>query len=121
MHADFLRVSKNQKLTTRVPLHFINEEISVGVKTQAGIVAHTMTDIEVSCLPADLPEFIEVDIAALELDGILHISDVILPKGVESVALIHGEDHDLPVVSIHKPKGVSTDEAAEEAGEDSAE
>ncbi|MFT7491973.1 MAG: large subunit ribosomal protein L25 [Pseudohongiellaceae bacterium] len=120
MHADFLRVSKNQKLTTRVPLHFINEDSCVGVKTQGGIVSHTMTDIEVSCLPADLPEFIEVDIATLKLDDILHISDIVLPKGVESVALIHGEDHDLPVVSIHKPKGVSTDEA-EAAADGSAE
>lgn len=119
MHADFLRVSKNQKLTTRVPLHFANEETCIGVKTQGGIVSHTMTDIEVSCLPADLPEFIEVDVAALALDSILHISDIVLPKGVESVALIHGEDHDLPVVSVHKPKGVSTDEAAE-AAEDGA-
>jgi len=119
MHADFLRVSKNQKLTTRVPLHFANEETCIGVKTQGGIVSHTMTDIEVSCLPADLPEFIEVDVAALALDSILHISDIVLPKGVESVALVHGEDHDLPVVSVHKPKGVSTDEAAE-AAEDGA-
>lgn len=116
MHADFLRVSKNQKLTTRVPLHFINEETSVGVKTQGGIVAHTMTDIEISCLPADLPEFIEVDVADLDLDTIIHLSDVILPKGVESVALAHGEDHDLPVVSINKPRGESTED--EDSGEE---
>lgn len=117
MHADFLRVSKNQKLTTRVPLHFINEEISVGVKTQGGIVSHTMTDIEISCLPADLPEFIEVDVADLELDAIIHLSDVILPKGVESVVLAHGTDHDLPVASIHKPKGIATED--EDSGEES--
>ncbi len=124
MHADFLRVSKNQKLTTRVPFHFINEENSVGVKTQGGIVAHTMTDIEISCLPADLPEFIEVDVADLDLDTTIHLSDVILPKGVESVALVHGEDHDLPVVSINKPRGESTedDDSGEETeGEASAE
>ena len=124
MHADFLRVSKNQKLTTRVPLHFINEATSVGVKTQGGIVSHTMTDLEINCLPADLPEFIEVDVADLELDGIIHLSDLILPKGVESVALAHGVDHDLPVASIHKPKGVATEDegsAEESEGEDSAE
>ncbi len=121
LHADFLRVSKNQKLTTRVPLHFVNEEIAVGVKTQGGILSHTMTDIEISCLPADLPEFIEVDVADLELDAILHISDLKLPKGVESVALAHGEDHDLPVASIHKPKGASTEEASEEEGESEGE
>ncbi len=121
MHADFLRVSKNQKLTTRVPLHFINEDIAVGVKTQGGILSHTMTDLEISCLPADLPEFIEVDVATLELDSILHISDLTLPKGVESVALAHGEDHDLPIASIHKPKGASTEEASEEEGESEGE
>jgi len=123
MHADFLRVSKNQKLTTRVPLHFINEEVATGVKTQGGILSHTMTDLEINCLPADLPEFIEVDVANLELDAILHISDLSLPKGVESVALIHGEDHDLPVASIHKPRGSSTEDAedGESEAEDSAE
>lgn len=123
MHADFLRVSKNQKLTTRVPLHFINEEVATGVKTQGGILSHTMTDLEINCLPADLPEFIEVDVANLELDAILHISDLNLPKGVESVALIHGEDHDLPVASIHKPRGSSTEDAedGESEAEDSAE
>lgn len=115
LHADFLRVSKNQKLTTRVPLHFVNEETAKGVKLQGGILSHTMTDLEISCLPADLPEFIEVDVADLELDGILHISDLALPKGVESVALAHGEDHNLPVASIHKAKGASTAEAGDDA------
>ncbi len=120
LHADFLRVSKNQKLTTRVPLHFINEDTSKGVKTQGGVISHSLTDLEISCLPADLPEYIEVDVADLELDSVLHISDLKLPKGVESVALIHGEDHDLPVAAIHKPKGASSDDTGA-ADEDSAE
>jgi large subunit ribosomal protein L25 len=95
-----------------VPLHFINEATCKGVKVQGGLVAHTMTELEVLCLPADLPEFIEVDLSAMEVGQTLHISDLTLPQGVTSVALSHGADHDLPVVSINKPKG-SSEEAAE--------
>jgi large subunit ribosomal protein L25 len=115
LHADFLRVSKTTKLTTSVPLHFINEETSKGVKLQGGKIVHNMVQLEITCLPANLPEFIEVDLADMELGQILHISDLKLPKGVTSVALSHGPDHDLPVVSINKPKGASVDEAAEGA------
>ena len=111
-HADFLRVSKNQKLTTNVPLHFINEEIATGVKVQGGVISHSITQLEISCLPADLPEYIEVDLATVELGQIVHISDLDLPKGVESVALAHGEDHDLPVAAINKPKGSNLDDEA---------
>jgi large subunit ribosomal protein L25 len=119
MHADFLRVSKTHKLTTRVPLHFVNEEACIGVKQQGGMIQHNLVDLEVQCLPADLPEYIEVDMAAIELGQILHISDLRLPVGVESVALAHGVDHDLPVVAINKPKGRveegdEGDEAADE-------
>jgi large subunit ribosomal protein L25 len=105
LHADFLRVSASKKLHVNVPLHFINEESSKGVKTGGGIVSHSMTQLEISCLPADLPEYIEVDLADVDVGQILHISDLKLPKGVESVALAHGSDHDLPVAAIHKPKG----------------
>ncbi|MEO0369330.1 MAG: 50S ribosomal protein L25/general stress protein Ctc [Pseudomonadota bacterium] len=122
LHADFLRVSKNQKFTTNVPIHFINEEISKGVKLQGGVISHSMTQLEVSCLPADLPEYIEVDLAEAELGQIIHISDLKLPKGVESVALAHGEDYDLPVAAINKPKGSSVEEdSADNAGEGEAE
>ncbi len=114
-HADFMRVSKTQVLRAKVPLHFINEETSVGVKGQGGQVSHSMIDIEISCLPANLPEYIEVDLAEVELGQIVHISDIVLPKGVESVALSHGSDHDQAVASIHKPKGVAEDEAEAEA------
>ncbi|MGH1485335.1 MAG: 50S ribosomal protein L25/general stress protein Ctc [Cellvibrionaceae bacterium] len=118
-HADFLRVSKNQKFTTNVPLHFINEDIATGVKMQGGVISHSMTQLEISCLPADLPEYIEVDLAQVELGQIVHISDLTLPKGVESIALAHGEDHDLPVAAINKPKGSNLDD--EEAPTDAAE
>jgi len=121
MHADFLRVSKTQKLSTRVPLHFINEETSKGVKLQGGSVSHNMTELEISCLPDDLPEFIEVDMAEVEVGQIVHISDLKLPEGVESVALAHGSDHDLPVANIQKAKGSSSDDDEDGEGEDAAE
>ena len=120
LHADFLRVSKTKKITVSVPLHFINEEACKGVKLGGGIVSHTMTQLEVSCLARDLPEFIEVDVIDLELGQILHISDIKLPKGVESVSLSHGEDHDLPVATVIKPKGMASDsdDESEESSED---
>lgn len=114
-HADFLRVSKDQKLTTNVPLHFINEDSVKGVKLQGGVITHNMTQLEITCLPAALPEYIEVDVADMEVGQILHISDLKLPSGVESVALAHGEDHDLPVAAINKPKGAGTEEADDSA------
>ncbi len=120
LHADFLRVSATSKITVSVPLHFINEESSKGVKVGGGIVNHIMTQLEVSCLPANLPEFIEVDLAEVDAGQTLHISDLNLPEGVTSVALSHGSDHDLSVVAINKPKSSSEDEdeASSEESED---
>ncbi|VUD59826.1 50S ribosomal protein L25 [Thalassocella blandensis] len=115
-HADFLRVSKTKKLKTTVPLHFLNESTAKGVKIQGGIISHNMTEIEITCLPGDLPEFIEVDLAEVELGQIVHISDINFPKGVESVSLSHGADHDLPVANIHKAKGAAADDSSEEEG-----
>jgi large subunit ribosomal protein L25 len=114
LHMDFQRVEKDHKLHTRVPLHFLNEDTCKGVK-QGGIVSHTMTELEVQCLPKDLPEFIEVDLANVELGGIVHISDIKLPAGVESIELLHGAEHDLPVASISKPRGAVDEETSEEA------
>lgn len=111
LHLDFLRVSKNTKLHKQVPLHFINAETSVGVKTQGGQVVHNLTQLDITCLPADLPEFIEVDLANVEAGQIVHISDLKLPKGVASVDLAKGADHDLAVATILKAKG--GDDAAE--------
>jgi large subunit ribosomal protein L25 len=125
LHMDFLRVSKNTKLQTRVPLHFINEDICVGVKLGGGLIAHSMTELEIMCLPADLPEYLEVDMAEVELGQTLHISDIKLPKGVESVALSHGDDHDLPIAAVNKSKAKAEDEDAPAAdapaADDSAE
>jgi large subunit ribosomal protein L25 len=116
LHADFLRVSKTHKLTTRVPLHFINEDRCEAVKQQGGVVQHNLVDLEIQCLPGDLPEYIAVDMSTVEMGQILHISDLVLPAGVESVALAHGADHDLPVVAIHRPKvkGGDSETPAEE-------
>ncbi|MEA3298824.1 MAG: 50S ribosomal protein L25/general stress protein Ctc [Pseudomonadota bacterium] len=115
LHLDFLRVDKDHKLHTKIPLHFINEETAKGVKGQGGIVSHLMTELDIQCLPKDLPEFIEVDLAEVEVGQIVHISDLKLPKGVESVALSHGADHDLPVATIIKPRGAA--EAESESAE----
>lgn len=123
MHADFLRVDDKVAIKVHVPIHFMNEDTSVGVKVQGGIVQHQTTDIEILCLPGDIPEYIEVDMAEIETGQIVHLSDVALPKGVTSVALALGEDHDLAIASINAPKGggdededaaVEADAAAEE-------
>ena len=111
LHADFQRVVAGQKLTAHVPLHFINEATSVGVKQQGGEVSHTISEVEVSCQPQDLPEFIEVDLAAVEVGQNLHLSDLKLPKGVELVALAHGND--LAVANIHASRVKDEEGAAE--------
>lgn len=111
LHADFQRVVAGQKLTAHVPLHFINEATAVGVKQQGGEISHTISEVEVSCLPKDLPEFIEVDMAAVEVGQTVHMSDLKLPKGVELVALAHGND--LAVSNIHASRVKDEEGAAE--------
>ena len=108
LHADFVRVVAGQKLSAHVPLHFINEATAVGVKQQGGEISHTISEVEVSCLPKDLPEFIEVDMAAVEVGQTVHMSDLKLPKGVELVALAHGND--LAVSNIHASRVKAEDE-----------
>jgi large subunit ribosomal protein L25 len=104
-HIDFLRVDDNVAIKLNIPIHFLNETACYGVKTQGGMIQHQATDIEVSCLPADIPTFIEVDMLEVETGQIIHLSDITLPKGVTSVALALGEDHDLAVASVMAPKG----------------
>ena len=113
LHADFQRASAGTVLKVNVPVHFLNETICQGVKMQGGVIHHDAVEIEVSCSPKDLPEFIEVDLAEVELDQVVHLSDLKAPKGVTFVALAH--DSDLPVASIHKAKGASAEPAADEA------
>lgn len=119
MHADFLRVSANEKLHMNVPLHFVNAEECPGAK-EGGLVTHSVTEIEVACLPKDLPEYLEVDLSSLELDHSLHMSDITVPAGVELVELSHGEAHDQPVASVHMPRGASEEETEEAAVEGEA-
>jgi large subunit ribosomal protein L25 len=120
LHADFQRVIAGQKLTAHVPLHFLNEETAVGVKQSGGEISHTLVEVEVSCLPKDLPEFIEVDLAKIELGQVVHLSDLTLPKGVELVALAHGND--LAVANIHASRVVKDeDEVASESESESEE
>ncbi len=122
-HADFFRIDKNQKLTVRVPIHFINEDKCHGVKMEGGVITHSITELEIICLPADLPEYITVDMIDVKMDEIVHISDIKLPEGVESVALSHGDDHDhdLPVAAIHMPRAAFEEEELDDEAEDSAE
>ena len=110
LHLDFLRVNMSEELKVHVPLHFINEHSSVGGK-KGGIAAHSMVDIEVSCLPSLLPEYLEVNLAGLDIGETIHLSDIVLPKGVEILALLQGPEHDLPVVSMMASKA-SKDDAA---------
>ena len=110
-HLDLLRVDATQKLHTTVPLHFINEESSEAVKN-GGVVSHIANEVEVSCLPAALPAFIEVDISKMAIGDTVHISDLALPEGVESVELAKGAAHDLPLVSIALSKQAAVAEEA---------
>ncbi|MGZ8258231.1 MAG: 50S ribosomal protein L25/general stress protein Ctc [Methylotenera sp.] len=113
-HIDFQRVSATEKIHVKVPFHFLNAEIAPGVKTAGGIVAHILTEADVSCLAKNLPESIEVDLSALEMGQSIHLSQIKLPKGVEFVQLAH--DNDAAVASIAKTRGGVAD-AAEEAVE----
>lgn len=103
LHMDFMRVNESDKIKVRVPFHFVNEATSVGVK-KGGVAAHAITDVEVTCLSSALPEFIAVDLANLDVGQSVHLSDLVLPAGVEIFELTHGADHDLPVVSIMASK-----------------
>ena len=123
LHLDFLRVSKTTKLQTRVPLNFLNEDICIGVKMGGGLIAHTMTDIEVSCLPKDLPESIDVDMEQIDVGQIVHLSDIKMPSGVESVSLSQGAEYDLTVATVNKQKAADIEEVldSDEADDDNAE
>ncbi|MBV1870458.1 MAG: 50S ribosomal protein L25/general stress protein Ctc [Gammaproteobacteria bacterium] len=114
LHADFLRIDADHKIHMHVPLHFLNPETCVGVKTEGGVISHQLNDVEISCLPKDLPEYLEVDMIDVALGQTLHLSDLVVPAGVEIVALTHGADHDLPVCNVHIAKGAPVEEEAEE-------
>ncbi len=112
-HIDFLRVRADQKLHMHVPLHFTGEDKAPGLK-EGGVFAHTLSDVEVSCLPADLPEFIKVDVSGMALNDVIHLSNLKLPSGVELVALAHGaeEGRDATVVTLQIPRTVEEEVVA---------
>jgi large subunit ribosomal protein L25 len=115
LHLDFQRVNLNEAIRVRVPLHFLNEDTSPAGKTSGVVVSHAMTDVEVSCLPRNLPEFIEVDLGALSTGDIIHLSDIKLPDGVEIPELKFGKEHDHAVVTAREVQ-----EEVEESPEEGA-
>lgn len=124
LHMDFMRVDESQALKVNVPLHFINEDICVGVKA-GGVITHAMVDVEVSCLPSKLPEYIEVDLANIDIGGSIHLTEIVLPEDVEVVALMQEGEHDYTVAQVMKtrieqePDEIQDeDETSEEASED---
>ena len=132
LHVDFQRVRADVAITVSVPLHFINEESCVGVKMQGGTLTRTLTEVEVSCLPANLPEYIEVDMAEVESGTSVHLSDLNIGEDVTIIALTLGEDRNIPVASVTAKRGggagdgeeVSANEetpAAEDAADDASE
>ena len=113
MHMDFQRIVEDQVIRMNVPIHLANADVAVGVKLGGGSVSHLINDIEVVCLPKDLPEYLEIDIADLELDEMRYLSDLPLPEGVEIPALAQGDEANRPVVSIHVIKEVVIEEEEE--------
>ena len=113
LHADFQRVSRDRKIHVHIPLHFINQDRCHGVKNQGGMIQHNANEVHVSCLPQNLPEFIEVDMLDYHVGQAVHLSDLKLPPGVESVELSHGPEHDLPVATVLAPKGGAAEDTAE--------
>ncbi|MEM9323335.1 MAG: 50S ribosomal protein L25/general stress protein Ctc [Pseudomonadota bacterium] len=120
LHIDLQRIVAGEAIRMSVPVHFLNEESAVGVKTQGGILNKMLNEVDVQCLPKDLPEYLEIDVAELEIGGLLNLSDLKLPKGVELIDLSHGEESDnKPLVQIVKSRAVveEDEEGAPEAGD----
>lgn len=113
LHLDFQRVRADEKLHMHVPLHFKGGELAPGVKDAGGLISHIMSDVEISCLPDNLPEYLELDLSDMQLNQIKHLSDIPLPKGVEIISLTHGNDK--PVASVHLPR--AEEEPVEESTE----
>ena len=118
-HIDFQRINENEKISVKVPFHFINEETAPGVKIEGGLVSHIMTEIDISCLPKDLPQYIEVDLGELAMGESIHLSEVTVPEGVELTSLT--DENDPAITSISKPKVVVEEEIVAEASEEGEE
>lgn len=118
VHIDLQRVVESEKLKILLPIHFKNEAVSPGVKLQGGIVSHLMQDVEISCLPKDLPEFLELDLSGMNLNDTLHLGDIKLPEGVSIPELAHRNPI---VVSVHSPRAAEPEpEAATAAAAEGA-
>ena len=118
-HIDFQRINENEKISVKVPFHFVNEETAPGVKIEGGLVSHIMTEIDISCLPKDLPLYIEVDLGELAMGESIHLSEVTVPEGVELTSLT--DENDPAITSISKPKVVVEEEIVTEASEEGEE
>ena len=118
-HIDFQRINENEKINVKVPFHFVNEDTAPGVKIEGGLVSHIMTEIDISCLPKDLPQYIEVDLGELAMGESIHLSEVTVPDGVELTSLT--DENDPAITSISKPKVVVEEEIITEASEEGEE
>jgi large subunit ribosomal protein L25 len=119
LHADFYRIDNKKPIHIVVPIHVENGEECIGVRLDGGMLTQQMSEVEVVCLPKNLPEFLTIDATNVHLGEGLHLSDIAVPKGVEIVALTHGEDHDIGVLSVIKTRAASTDDEDSEAGAES--
>ncbi|MDC3320147.1 50S ribosomal protein L25/general stress protein Ctc [bacterium] len=119
MHVDFQRVRATEKLHMKVPLHFEGSDVAPGVKTDGGILSHPITELDITCLPRDLPEFIAVDVSELNLNESLHLSSIKMPEGVELTATAFPEGED-PTIAIISPPKVVEEEAVEESADQEA-
>jgi len=117
LHLDFQRVDDNALLRTSVPLHFLNQDKSPAGKSAEVVVTHELTEVEVLCLPKDLPEALEINLADLKLGDVIHLSDVPVPKGVEIPALKLGKEHDVAVVIARHGRVEAEDTAADGGAE----
>ena len=119
LHVDLQRVDENEKIRLHLPIHFKGEAVAPGVKTQGGVVSHMMADVEVTCLPKDLPEFLELDLSGMSLNDTLFLGDIKLPPGVTVSTLAHGRNP--PVVSVHAPRAAEPEPTEVAAAEVAAE
>jgi len=107
LHVDFQRVDPNQKIHVKVPLHFVNADVSPAVKLHAAVISHVAVELDITCLPADLPEFVEVDLSKLDAGQSIHVSQLALPAGVSAV--VHGDDATVAIATV--PAGAVSAEA----------